>query len=353
MSAALRNRPAFLVWAVLFCVLSGLFGGCAKRPLPEYGSAAQTWGAFNAQYRVRPPAPAFVVSSSLAWTSGKKSARILLDLWGGFAHSAPPAAMPEGAAPGAATRQLDNPEAIIRMDAWSNLGGSLSNLREGPDGLAALYPDQLTAYTHADPVIGARLLGLPFPFSLADFAALLYGDFSDLVPDRYDAVESLPKGGFRYTFHTGRVSSLSLDKAARPLTMNGQTSVPAEYEQKLGGQWSIDFSNYPDAAQSPEATPNPVSAPESAPVQLASQQPSAAHTPVAERLFLTLPGDHRGSLRIQSRELKDDTWPDAALTLTLPEGVVARALDGAPRDWTTGRPPGEEAAPAAGNPPEK
>ncbi|WP_022663138.1 hypothetical protein [Paucidesulfovibrio longus] len=313
-----RSRPAaLLAWAALFCVLSGLLGGCAKRPLPDYGFAPQTWNVFNAHYRVRPQAPAFAVSTSLAWSSGKKSARILIDLWGAFSH----ADMPDGGA---------GSGAIIRMDAWSNLGGSLCNLREGTDGLAALYPDQLKAYTHSDPVIGARLLGLPFPFSLADFAALLYGDFTDLVPERYDAVEALPKGGYRYTFRTGRVRSLSLDKAARPLAMSGQTSVPEEYREKLGGLWSIDFSNYPDSAAPAPADP---------------AQPEKARAPMAERLFLTLPGDNRGSLRIQSRELKLDEWPDKAMTLNLPEGVEVRALDGAPRDWTTGRPEGEEPMP--------
>jgi hypothetical protein len=319
-----RLRPAaLLAWAALFCVLSGLLGGCAKRPLPDYGSAAQAWNVFSAHYRARPQAPAFAVSTSLAWSSGKKSARILMDLWGAFSHTA------AGTADADATGH-----ALIRMDAWSNLGGSLCNLREGPDGLAALYPDQLKAYTHSDPVIGARLLGLPFPFSLADFAALLYGDFTDLVPDRYDAVEALPKGGYRYTFRTGRVLSLSLDKAARPLAMSGRTSVPKEYEEKLGGLWSIDFSNYPESATPTDAA-----------------QPEKERAPMAERLFLTLPGDNRGSLRIQSRELKLDDWPDKAMTLNLPEGVEVRALDGAPRDWTTGRPEGEEPMPGVNDQP--
>ncbi|MGE4291712.1 MAG: hypothetical protein AB7E32_05825 [Desulfovibrio sp.] len=316
-----------LLLTVCLGILPGLFGGCSHKPLPDYGSAVRTWSVFAAHYRVRPQAPAFVVSSSLAWTSGKKSARILLDLWGGFAHAALPGQEPDS---GVMSR-----EAVIRMDAWSNLGGSLSNLREGPDGLAALYPDQLKAYTHADPVIGARLLGLPFPFSLADFAALLFGDFTDLVPERYDAVESLPDGGFRYTFHSGRVRSLSLDKAARPLAMSGRTSVPEEYEDKLGGLWSIDFSNYPDSVESPETDP---------------AQPRTERAPMAERLFLTLPGENRGSLRIQSRELKEEQWPATALALTLPEGVEARALDGAPRDWTTGRPTGEEPRPTTEQP---
>jgi hypothetical protein len=60
---------------------------------------------------------------------------------------------------------------------------------------------------------------------------------------------------------------------------------------------------------------------------------------MAERLFLTLPGGHRGSLRIQSRELKLQPWSAQALGLSLPPDVEALALDGTVRDWTTGRVP--------------
>lgn len=299
------GRPALLLClAVLLLV-----GGCARRPLPEYGSPARTWDVFQSHYRVRPSAPAFVAACSLAWSSGNRSARVLLDFWGGF--------------------RAPDPEAVVRMDAWTNLGGSLSKLRQGPEGLAAFYPDRMRAYTHADPIVGARLLGLPFPFSLADFAALLFGDFTDLVPAQYVRATPWEQGGILYEFEDARVDGLVLDRAARPVLMYGRTSVPAEYAETLGGQWRIEFSRYPEEA---EPTGIPADA-------AAAHNGRSSRTPMAERLFLTLPGGHRGSLRIQSRELKLQPWSAQALGLSLPPDVEALALDGMVRDWTTGRVP--------------
>ncbi|MEF2143939.1 MAG: hypothetical protein V3573_00715 [Desulfovibrionaceae bacterium] len=287
-------RPPHLMAAL---VLVFAVAGCATRQMPAYDNANRAWNVFGAAYRIHPDAPAFVTECSLAWTSGKKSARILLDIWGDF-------------------RTPDQP-ATVRMDAWTNLGGSLSKLRENGHGLAAFYPEQLKGYFHADPIIGARLLGLPFPFSLADLADLLGGNFSNLVPQSYNSVQANADGSFTYAFTQGRLRSLTLDKSARPLSMSGETTVPEEHREKLGGIWKIDFLHYPE------------------------QQPG---TPVvsADRLFLTLPGEHRGSLRIQSRELKLAPWPEEALVLNLPPGTELRALDGVPRDWTTGRPADEE-----------
>lgn len=317
------SRPRlFGAWPALLLAAFALFAaGCAKKPLPSYDNAERAWNVFQAGYRVRPPAPAFVAACSLAWTSGNRSARILLDFWGEFdQHNA-------GSVP-----------AVVRMDAWSNLGGSLSKLRQGPDGLAAFYPDQMKAYTHADPILGARLLGLPFPFSLADFAALLHGDFTDLIPARYDSVTALDNGAYRFGFANTRVQTLTLDKAARPLRMTGRTVVPEEYADSLGGEWRIDFSRYPDE-------PDLIITDKSDGLE---QTTRVQRAPMAHRLFLTLPGGHRGSLRIQSRELKLRPWPEQATALRLPEAVQPRALDGVQRDWTTGRVPASaEASPAA------
>lgn len=279
--------------AVLLAVLAALVLASCAKPYKTYDSAFQVFDAFRTRYLGRPPAGQGVVTqSSLVYRAGTRQVRILIDFWGLYGRP-------------------------LRMDAWSSVGGSLAHILEDDQGLAAYYPDQAKVYTHRDPVAGARLLGLPFPFSLADLADVLTGRFDPLVPGRYASAQAGPGAGFTYSFSEGDVTELVLDAGGRPVRITGRlpelVDSPWPPEENV---FVIEFEKYPSDREVLED--------------------GRDWPPLSKFVNVTLPGDRHGALRIKHRQIKVGPWPEGALTMQVPQAVIWQLLDREPRDWTTG-----------------
>jgi hypothetical protein len=252
--------------------------GCAPRTatLPVQPSADAAWKVFRRAY-CRPPArPAALIKGSLYYTRvtpTRRTNRTLFSMWGDF----------------------DGP---MRLDVSAGVGTLLAHIREDDHGLLVFYPEQKTAYAHADPVLGATRLGMPFPFSLNQLARACMGDFAGLTPRDYAGAEP-DATAFSYTvdkrLKASRITGVTLDRTGRPLLIQG--SVP----DGRGGQraWRLEINTY-------EETGNP---------------------PMPGRLTLAMDDGEKGVLRITARELKVAPWPARATGLELPDGVRLRRLD--------------------------
>lgn len=260
-----------------------LLSGCAKKApfSPEKTTPEIAFSTFSTNYCNAPPKSPFMLSGSLRYTRVKPAKRSNLTkirLWG----------------------ELSRP---LRLDVSAAIGRMLTHIREDESGLTAFYPDQNAAYTHPDPVVGASLLGMPFPFSIQDLALLLSGTFAHLVPNP-PATAGATSHGFIYTFSQGPVSLLELDGWARPIRIQGTTSPTNNATQN----WSIHFSRYLEEGTS-------------------VAQPHI--------LSLTLGNGESGVLRIYEQEWKKQPWSQQALDLPLPQGAKLFLLN-APQSMEEG-----------------
>ena len=185
-------------------------------------------------------------------------------------------------------------------------------------------PEQKTAYAHTDPVLGATRLGMPFPFSLSQLARVCAGDFQGLAPERFET-GGRENGGFafgvnhRLASHNGNgpgntvVTSISLDKAGRPVLMRGTVDKGAdEAEAGTGARtWRLEINTYEEDGSWP---------------------------PMPGRLTLSLDDGEKGVLRITAREFKVASWPARATGLELPEDTRLHRLDRNVRAQDTGTP---------------
>lgn len=274
----MRRSLTLLCAALLTALLTQ--AGCTPKPILDPGAdpAAWAWQEFRSRHLGVTPPPALLLRGSFTYTSPKprsKTNRTVMYFFG----------------------DLNGP---LRLDVQSGVGTSLAFIRESGEGLLAFYPDRRTAYKHWDPVIGAQRLGLPFPFSLADLARLVCGDFGPLVSAVHDSVRPVNSTGFEYRFKKGRVTSLVLDYMGNPVSMTGPLTRPPREDgtKREGETWTISFNGY-----------------------------SAEAPGLCSMLTVDLPEEENGVLRIKSRELKLESWPAESLNLALPDGTEVRRLD--------------------------
>lgn len=182
----------------------------------------------------------------------------------------------------------------MRLDISAGIGKLLAHISENGDGLLVFYPTDKVAYSHANPVLGAARLGMPFPFSLGELGRVSMGDFSGLVPSEY--AEASDSGGkFTYLLQNGLASSVTLDNTGRPIIIEGNATT--SYGEKR--VWQLKLDKYDE---------------------------SETTSPLPNMLTLSINGE-KGVLRIKSRELKAAPWPDEAVKLELPEDIMYRRLD--------------------------
>lgn len=265
--------------AVLCALLALALCACAPRiELPRHEDAQQTLSAFRARFvEPGPPGSGVAVRASLLYSTPARANRTDVQLFGEF----------------------DRP---LRLDVRAGIGTMLALLREDQAGLLAFYPGQKRAYAHSDPVVGAQLLGLPFPFSLRDLALVIAGRFGTLVPDTPARVRAIPGGGFVYSYDQGPVRLLALDRYGRPERMEGVLSEHFKAQAERDGQkvsgprvWGLAFSGYPEDEGDPVGP--------------------------ARTLTLTLPKGDGAVLRVKSVTPRQEPWPDKALGLALPSGI--------------------------------
>jgi hypothetical protein len=271
--------PAATAAVLMLAVLSG----CATRIPPglELDTPRAAWTAFRQHYRVRPEGEGVRVGASLYYSRtkpAKRTNRTLISLWG----------------------DLDGP---MRLDVSASIGTLLAHIREDESGLLVFYPEDERAYAHKNPVLGATRLGMPFPFSLAELAHALVGDFSKLVPRRY-AEASAEGGNYVYTFDKGLTRRVVLDRRGRPVRLEGLTA------RRNARQWAFTIDRYGDAPAGQAALP--------------------------DKLTLSLDNGERGVLHIKSRELMLAPWPARSLALELPEDIVPIRLNNGYTDEKTG-----------------
>lgn len=288
--------------------------GCAPRSvrLPEQADPEAAWQVFRHSSCVPPAQPAALIKGSLYYsrvTPTRRTNRTLFSMWGDF----------------------DGP---MRLDVSAGIGKLLAHIREDRAGLLVYYPEQKTAYAHTDPVLGATRLGMPFPFSLNQLARVCAGDFQGLAPERFET-GGRENGGFafavnhRLAAHNGIgpggtvVTSISLDKAGRPVLMRGTvaqgaagTGAGADAGAETGAEtgprtWRLEINTYEEDGSRP---------------------------PMPGRLTLSLDDGEKGVLRITAREFKVASWPVRATGLELPEDTRLHRLDRSARAQDTGTP---------------
>lgn len=198
----------------------------------------------------------------------------------------------------------------LRLDVRAGLGTMVALMREDASGLLAYYPGKKAVYAHMDPVIGAQLLGLPFPFSMRDLALVLSGHFRSLVPpDKAPSeIRALPDGGFAYSYAKGPVRLLAVDAYGRPQRLEGELSPYFKTQAEREGEvvsgprvWSLVFSDYPEDDGDP---PGP-----------------------ATVLTLNLPKGESAVLRVKALDERGLPWPLKSLSLVPPSDSRFMALD--------------------------
>lgn len=287
---------------------------CAPRiELPRHDEAAADLAAFRTRFVTPGPDGCGVaVRASLLYSTPTKSNRTDVQLFGDY----------------------DRP---LRLDVRAGLGTMLALMREDQSGLLAFYPDKSRAYAHSDPVIGAQLLGLPFPFALRDLALVLAGHFGTLVPGEPVRVRAIPGGGFAFSYDSGPVRQLVIDQYGRPERMEGLLSQHFKAQVERDGApvsgarvWGLAFSGYPEDDGDPVGP--------------------------AKTLTLTLPKGDSAVLRVRSVSPRAEAWSTKSLTLTLPANAEFISLERAAvpaqvREVITGGGDNErrEPGPAAGS----
>jgi hypothetical protein len=281
--------------ALCLAALFGILAACApKVELPRYEDVETDLAVFRARFLVPTPAShGLAVRATLLYNTPHRSNRTDVQIFGEYARP-------------------------LRLDVRAGLGTMLALMREDSGGLLAFYPDRQKAYAHSDPVIGAQLLGLPFPFALKDLALVLTGSFGSLIPPEPASLQPRPAGGFVMRYSGGPVRLLAIDVHGRPLRMEGLLSPYFRTQAEREGQpvsgprtWAIDFSGYPEEDGDPEGP--------------------------ATVLTLTLPKGESAVFRVRSLAQHPEPWPARALTLTLPAKAQYVSLE---------RPAASTAAPA-------
>lgn len=282
--ASFRLRSGAQALAALLLLLCA---ACAPRvDLPRYSVAGESFAAFETRFVAPEPAGHGVaVQASLLYSTPSRSNRTDVQLFGEFGRP-------------------------LRLDVRAGIGTMLALMREDSAGLLAYYPHDSRAYSHSDPVIGAQLLGLPFPFALKDLALVLAGHFGTLVPgeSRITRVHVIPGGGISFSFDDGPVRLIVLDQHGRPERMEGVLSKYFRAQAEREGSpvsgprvWSIDFSGYPEDDGDPVGP--------------------------ARTLRLTLPKGDSAVLRVRSLVERQEDWSQRALTLALPAGARYISLE--------------------------
>ncbi len=301
-----HRLPSLAALALLVVMGSAL--GCAPRAarLPVMADPPSAWAVMRRDSCAPPARPAILAKGSLYYTRvvpARRTNRTQFSIWGDF----------------------DGP---MRLDVAAGIGTSLAHIREDGDGLTIFYPEQKTAYTHADPVLGATRLGMPFPFSLALLARVCAGDFAGLMPETFEL--GAPEGaGFTYVVDhqlaradggtgTTGVHRIGLDRAGRPVLVEGTVAAARTDAGDAGParrSWRLEINTYEEGGARP---------------------------PMPGRLTLAMDDGETGVLRIASREFKVAPWPARATGLELPEDTRLYRLDNVTKPQDAGMPATDE-----------
>ena len=284
----MTGRLRFLAgpWALLLALVLGCVGCAPRVDLPRFTESDDNLAAFQGRFVIPPVTASGVdVRASLLYSTPSRSNRTDMQLYGDYGRP-------------------------LRLDVRAGFGTMVALMREDAAGLLAYYPDRKAAYAHMDPVIGAQLLGMPFPFSMRDLALVLSGHFGTLVPQGLTpaGVRVRPGGGFAFTYASGAVRLLVVDAHGRPERMEGELSRYFKTQAEREGAvvsgprvWSLVFSGYPEDDGDPEGP--------------------------ARILTLALPRGESAVLRVKALAERPQPWPLKSLGLMPPAQTRFMALD--------------------------
>jgi outer membrane biogenesis lipoprotein LolB len=240
------------------CIAALFLAGCTVRPPAVPVQADLPWTAFSRRMDSLPPMPGFSARMSVTTITDDGGHRLTADFWGTPAHP-------------------------LRLDLQAGIGKTVSMLREDNLALKAYLPGENRVYHHPDPRTGTRLLGLKTPFSLAELADILRGNWSVVVPHDFRRVEATPNQSWRYLFGPeARIASAVIDAGGRVLEVRTRTG------------WTLTLDRFPE--------------------------PPAVY-PVAEKLTLTETDGDRIIIRIKSYTPRTEPWPSEKLELKVPKDV--------------------------------
>ncbi len=240
------------------CIATLFLAGCTVRPPAVPVQADQPWTAFTRRTGALPPVPGFSARMSVTTITADGGHRLTADFWGAPTHP-------------------------LRLDLQAGIGRTISMLREDTRALMAYLPGENRVYHHPDPQTGTRLLGLETPFSLAELAEILRGNWSGTIPADFSRIEPASDRSWRYGFREpSRIASAVLDPEGRVLEVAGRAG------------WTLALDRFP--------------------------QPPARF-PVAEKLTVTSPDGDRLIIRIKSYHPRTEPWPPEKLELNVPDDV--------------------------------
>ena len=240
-----------------------LLAGCMVRPPQVPIPADRPWRAFTAQMMAVEEIPGFSARMSITTISGDGGHRMTAEFWG-------------------------TPTLPLRLDLQAGIGRTVSMIREDGLNLQAYVPDSNRVYHHPDSKTGITLLGLDTPFSLAELAGIIAGDWARIIPADFSRALSAEAGTRRYEFDTDpRIAAVVLDDTGRVLQVAGRKG------------WTLLLEQFPDPP---------------------------ARRPVAGRLTVTGGNGDRLVIRIKSFSLRSEPWPENALDLEVPENAVYMLL---------------------------
>ena len=255
-----------LFWVLALLVVLAL-AGCAPKTGPQtldVGQAQAFWTAFASDTGEQPKS--FTLSASLSFQSPQKSARLLVKFWG----------------------NLDRP---LRLDLSSGLGQTFSLWREDSLGWIAVYPMSNQAFTHSDTKAALARLGIPFPFTLKELAALSSGRYGLIFPTTYKGVKKSAKG-FEYTLPTSSpIAAVTLDFEGKPIHLTGRGIEP----------WSVEMGDF--------------------------TSPEPGKKTLAQKIQLTTPGGLQVVFRVKKLELNANPMEPQLLDLPLPPQAKHILLD--------------------------
>lgn len=274
-----------------------LLGACAPSQPPTPGVTRQSldadriWEAYAARHGESGP---FRINASLRYGPTNDTRRVTVLIWGN-GESKPDAA------------QAD--ETVLRLDVMAGVGALAARVRETPSRLTAHAPGENKAWQHEGGDRSLLHFGVPVPFSLNEFAALLQGRYTSVFGT--NQMGAYPTRAGRYAFEldgTGLSGFLELTPKGLPLRWcqrggaeidsGGSAAQPAP----CGQGWAMDLAY----AEGPQAD-------------------------LPRRITVTHPDGQSAILLVKTRE---NVAPFSAeqMDLKLPSGVVFQPLSQAPRD---------------------
>lgn len=228
--SSISFRPGTFLRAVAVLSLCAALFACAKpegvsRVAAEQAVAQAVWDRFSAAAeRAESTAGPFRVNATLYYSGKEDSQRVTVYFWGN----------------GEKTNPLP-----LRLDILMGPGSVMASAREDARGLFIFAPRDETVY-HAGER-GLLAFGVPFPFSLADLAAMLNGRFAAVfAPHGLLPTQTAPAAVI------GADGSLRFAVTDAPLAgylTLSQDGLPVSWDDGVEGGWRLNIDYWPDSTR--------------------------------------------------------------------------------------------------------